>query len=549
MKFTADFETTTNPNDCRVWAVGICDIDDPNKFYCYNTIDALFRFMQYRPGSTYYFHNLKFDGEFVLDYLFKHGFTHTKNREPKEKEFTTLISDRGVWYSITICFDADCTVYIYDSLKILTMSVEKVAKAFNLDIRKGEIDYDVPRKRFHKLTNEEYLYVKNDVEIMARALQVMFKNGHTKMTQGSNAMADYKRRITYKRFERYFPIPEYDKEVRDAYKGAFTYCNPKFRGKDVGAGIVLDINSLYPWVMREKMLPYKEGKHFDGQYIKDGDYPLYTQYIDCCFKLKEGFLPTIQLKNSLSFNPVEYVEYSGEEPITMCMTNVDLDIFFKHYDVWDIHYHGGWKFQASNSMFKIFVDYWTEQKIKASEEGNIGMRLISKINMNSLYGKFALNPNVCSKIPVFMDGQVKYIRGEQETRDPIYIPVGAFITAYARATTITAAQSQYDRFIYADTDSLHMVGTDLPDNLDIHQTRLGAWKHEGTFTRARFIRSKTYIEEMDGELHITCAGMPKRCHKYVTWDNFKEGSVFPGKFQFSHVPGGIVLKDIDFTIK
>ena len=43
--------------------------------------------------------------------------------------------------------------------------------------------------------------------------------------------------------------------------------------------------------------------------------------------------------------------------------------------------------------------------------------------------------------------------------------------------------------------------------------------------------------------------MPSRCYKYVTWDNFIAGSSFEGKLQFTHVQGGIVLKDIDFTIK
>ena len=51
----------------------------------------------------------------------------------------------------------------------------------------------------------------------------------------------------------------------------------------------------------------------------------------------------------------------------------------------------------------------------------------------------------------------------------------------------------------------------------------GSWKHESSFTRARFIRQKCYIEEIEGKLHITCAGMPKTCYEYVTFENFKKG--------------------------
>lgn len=49
--------------------------------------------------------------------------------------------------------------------------------------------------------------------------------------------------------------------------------------------------------------------------------------------------------------------------------------------------------------------------------------------------------------------------------------------------------------------------------MDIDPVRLGAWKCEGHFTRARFIRQKTYIEEIKNKLKITCASMPSSCYR------------------------------------
>ena len=43
-KFTADFETTTDPNDCRVWAYAICEIGNINNFYYGNSIDEFIEF-------------------------------------------------------------------------------------------------------------------------------------------------------------------------------------------------------------------------------------------------------------------------------------------------------------------------------------------------------------------------------------------------------------------------------------------------------------------------------------------------------------------------
>lgn len=554
MLFTADFETTTDPLDCRVWACGICSIDETHSFKYGNSLDWFIEFAKHNIGSTFYFHNLKFDGEFILCYLFEHGYKHVTDRKKlKTKTFTTLISDKGQFYSLEICFnkDEDKTekITIYDSLKILPFSVEAIAKGFNLPISKLEIDYDEKRKIGHILTPQEIDYLRNDVEIMSRALLTLFNQDLRQMTQGSNALYDYKKIVGKKNFSKWFPIPDYDFDVRQSYKGGFTYCDPRRQGQDIGAGIVLDVNSLYPSVMYYQPLPYGEGIFFEGKYKPDKLYNLYVQMFTCQFELKENYIPTIQLKNNLSFMPTAYLSSSEDEEVTMCLTSVDLELFFEHYRVYNITWHSGWKFKSTTGLFKEYIDKWNAVKMESTLNGNKAMRTLAKLMLNALYGKFALNPNVQSKIPYYDNGIIKYTLGEKETRNPIYIPIGTFITAWARHKTITSAQKVYDRFLYADTDSLHLIGTEIPKGLEVDPVKLGAWKHESTFTRARFVRQKTYIEEIDGELNITCAGMPSRCYKNVTWDNFIAGSSFEGKLQFTHVQGGIVLKDIDFTIK
>lgn len=550
MRFTADFETTTNPDDCRIWATGICSIDEKLDFCYGNNIEYFLWHASKHKNATYYFHNLKFDGEFIINHLFRNDFSYLTNRRYlTPHSFTTLISDKGQFYSMEIMLDEGNRIKILDSLKILPFSVDEIAKGFNLPINKLEIDYSKEREIGHKLDEQEVDYLRVDVEIMARSLKILFDQGLTQMTQGSNALHDYKKIIGKKNFARWFPIPTYDFDIRQSYKGGFTYCDPRFQGRDIDEGIVLDVNSLYPSVMYYEKLPYGEGIFFEGKYVKDDLYNLYVQMITCQFELKENHIPTIQLKNNLSFIPTQYLSSSGDEEVTMCLTSVDLKLFFEHYNVYNITYHSGWKFKSTTGLFKDYIDKWNKIKVESTINGNKAMRTLAKLMLNALYGKFALNPHVQSKHPYFEDDMVKYRLGEKETRDPIYIPVGTFITAWARYKTISSAQKVYDRFLYADTDSLHLIGTEIPAELEIDPVKLGAWKHESTFTRARFIRQKTYIEEIDGNINITCAGMPSRCYQHVTWDNFVKGSSFPGKLQFTHVKGGIVLKDIDFTIK
>ena len=252
-KFTADFETNVDELDCRVWTYALCEIGNTDNFIYGNNIEDFIKWCANKKENyVLYFHNLKFDGEYIFSYLLSNGYKVIKDKKQREdKTFTTLISDMGQFYSIEIYFETKNPkhvnkVTIYDSQKILNMTVEKIAEDFNLPIKKLEIDYKEYREIGHILTEQEVNYIRNDVEIMARALEIMFKENLTKMTIGSDALASYK--SINKNFNRYFPVLPYeiDKDIRQSYKGGFTYLNDIYKEKETGGGIVLDVNSLYP---------------------------------------------------------------------------------------------------------------------------------------------------------------------------------------------------------------------------------------------------------------------------------------------------------------
>lgn len=210
MILAADFETTTNPEDCRVWAWAVCEVGNPSYFQHGNSIDSFVDYMEKSKNSTFYFHNLKFDAEFLFVWLFEHGFKHVKDRsEEATKTFTTLISDMGQFYSVKIIFEkkGKKTKYakIYDSLKILPFKVEEIAKGFGLPISKLKLDYKTDREVGHALTPHEIAYIRNDVDIVARALKVLFDQNLPKITQGSNALHDYKQTVGGRNFDAWFP--------------------------------------------------------------------------------------------------------------------------------------------------------------------------------------------------------------------------------------------------------------------------------------------------------------------------------------------------------
>lgn len=543
--WVSDFETTTDPDDCRVWAWAVCNVDDHDDVEIGNSIDGFISWCSSR-NSVVYFHNLAFDGSFILDYILRDGFVHVDGK-PRSGDFTTLISDTGKFYSITVRWYNGNLTEFRDSIKKLPMSVSNVAKAFDLEETKGEIDYHATRPVGHKLTDEEKDYIIADVQIIAKALAIQLNQGMKKLTVGSDSLHQFKTMMGKREFSRLFPLLplDADAEIRSAYRGGWTYADERTRGRVVGRGRAYDVNSLYPHVMRSALLPYGEPVYVRGVPEPTRDRPLYVASVTLTAKLKKNHVPCIQIKKSPFFVGTEY-QKNISEPTTVFCTNVDLDLWSDHYDLDILSYNGAWMFHGATGMFDDYVDTWSQ--IKENETG--GLRAIAKLHLNSLYGKFATNPHVVPKVPILEDDRVKLVNGPEDERSPVYTPMGVFITAYARDKTIRAAQEHYDSFLYADTDSLHLLCEENPTTLDIDPKRLGAWKHEYTFKHALFARAKAYTVQLEDDSYVThIAGLPDTVAKQVRFDDYLSGKTFRGKLQPKRVPGGIVLEDVGFTLQ
>lgn len=510
-----------------------------------------------------FFHNLKFDGHFLIDWLLNNGFDYIhdpENRTIPKGCFTAIISATNKFYSITIRWANGNTTELRDSAKKLPMSVARVAKAFKLPMSKGDIDYHKPRPVGYEPTAEEWDYLERDVRIIAYALKEVIESGMTRLTVASDSLAEYKR-LMDKRFDRLFPIlsDEQDAEIRRAYRGGFTIRDERYRGKITSRGLVFDVNSLYPSVMYNSIIPYGEPVYQSGKVSVDERYPCAIFSVTFTAKIKPNHIPCIQIKGSSIFGATEYLS-EIKEPVTLMVTNVDWALWQDHYDIDILAYGGGWKFFGTQGMFNSYIDKW--MAVKVNSEG--GQREIAKLHLNSLYGKFATNPNVTGKMPVLKDGVVKFVMGPEATKPPVYTAAGVFITSYARDLTIRAAQANYSTFAYADTDSLHLIDdgswtgtyTDpdgvthvVPENLDIHPSRMGAWKLEYGFERAAFVRAKAYLEEKaDGSYKVAWAGLPQGVAENMTFDSLVDGAVVWGKLVPRSVPGGVVLEDTPYTI-
>lgn len=571
--YMCDFETRAGEKAIEekktwVWAWGMVPINNPNEFHHGATIGSFMSWLlSLRKKSTLYFHNLKFDGSFIIDWLLKNGWIYAKNsKDVKAGEFSVLMSEMGIVYSITLGLKSGTRtrVEIRDSFKKLPFSVKKIGKDFKTKKQKTSIDYVLDRPEGYIMEGHELEYLHNDVAIVAEVLATLYEDGMTAMTIGSDCLAKYKEMFGKEKFKEHFPqlstLEDY--YGRRSYKGGWCFGRPEYLGLLQHNGGTWDVNSLYPSMMHsnEYMLadgkkcinlyPVGEGEYFTGEPKKTMQRPLYIVRFDAMFNVKHNHLPTVQIKNSSRFQPNEYITET-DEIVELYMTNVDFELFLKHYDCSYLDIKDGYSYMGRAGMFDEYVDKFMKDKI----EGEGAVKQEAKLFLNNLYGKFAQKIESSNKHPYLNGNKVSYECEVGEDRKPVYIPVGTFVTAYARRFTITAAQENFHIFRYADTDSIHCTGQ--PIGIIEHDYKLCCWKHECAWDEALFVRQKTYAERVEGKWDIKCAGMNmdskevlmKRLEREPI-TIFKKGLRIEGKkLRQATVEGGIILIPTDFQIR
>ena len=560
-----DFETTVYAEQSRtdVWAAAMCELytEDCEVFH---SVEEWFRYCRSLSGNICcYFHNLKFDGSFILDYLmnvleYKQAYDivgggdvidgkkyqeivkFRKMKDMNNKTFRYTISDMGMWYSITIKVDGRI-IEIRDSLKLLPFSVREIGRSFGTKHRKLDMEYEGFRYPGCEITPEEQEYIKNDVYVVKEALEIMFNEGHNHLTIGSGCLEEYKGIIGKKSYAEMFPDvykTEIDEDqfgcdnagtyIHRSYKGGWCYLAEGKENKHYHNGVTVDVNSLYPSVMHSdsgSLYPVGEPHFWIGDIPEEAKGPLRYYFVRfrTRFRIKPGYLPFIQIKGNLLYSPNEclktsdvqdpktgeyhrfYKGFDGEKVesfVTLTMTMTDYELFLEHYNVKGMQILDGCWFEAKRGIFDEYIEKY--KQIKMNSKG--ARRQIAKLFLNNLYGKMASSTiSSFKKAYVGPDGSIGFETIIEHAKKPGYIPVGSAITSYARNFTIRAAQKNYhgvDKpgFIYADTDSLHI---DLPIDqvvgVPLHDTEFNHWKCESCWDDALFVRQKTYTEHVTHE--------------------------------------------------
>lgn len=584
--FMGDFETTVYKGqvNTEVWASALVELFSDKVTILHSISETFDYLVSLNCNVVVYYHNLKFDGAFWLSYLlvdkkFTQAYDKIGDKETDVKwkqqfkmfnnTFKYSISDRGMWYSIIVKVK-NHFIEIRDSLKLLPFSVKRIGESFGTKHKKLDMEYTGFRYAGCEITKEEQEYIANDVLVVKEALEIMFKQGHNKLTIGSCCLEEYKKicrssleiQLDYaEMFPNLYDFKidkqehKYDNAgdwLRKSYRGGWCYLVKGKENKIKTNGTTADVNSLYPSMMSSKSgnkypigLPkFWTGNFIPAQALKENMY--YFVRIKTRFYIKDNYLPFIQIKGDLKYKGTEsletsdvynhengdyfpyYIDKDGniqQAKVELTLTMTDYQLIKEHYELVDFEILDGCYFYSMVGIFDEYINKYA--KIKKESKG--ALRELAKLFLNNLYGKMASSTDSSFKIAYVKDDKsIGFMQVVENEKKPGYIAIGSAITSYSRNFTIRAAQKNYygaekRGFIYADTDSIHcdLLPQEIK-GIEVDDKEFCCWKLESCWDKAIFTRQKTYIEHVTHENlipleeskqynNIKCAGMPKKC--------------------------------------
>jgi hypothetical protein len=508
-------------------------------------------FTRINKNHKIYFHNLSgFDAFFLLRYLIKLGYK------------ITPLMHSGKIISIGVN-NGKYNFTIRDSNLLLLSSLQKLAISFEVDSLKGifpfylkDIKYkgDFPKYELfnsNKLSYIEYLeykknhgnrtwffkyesikYCSNDslvlFQIINKFAQFIYKqfrlNINTYPTIPSLAFAIFR--------SKYLPkdtVPiikgKIKEEIQLGYTGGSTdmFIPKPLNGNKIYA---YDVNSLYPFVMLNNDYPVGDPIYFEklrNRNLQD-NLDLFGHFyvkVTTPLDLKH---PILQLHhNNRTVAPLGSFEgwFFSEELKNALIFGYKIEII------------NGYLFDKLN-LFKGFVE--DLYNLRTSFPKNHPMNHISKIIMNSLYGRFGMT-DTFSEIEIIDNKELKLedFKGEIEEiidfdnhkllklknsrslsndlndsteAHNVNIAIASAVTAYARIHMSQFKNNpSLPNLYYTDTDSCYFDGPLDPSF--ISSTQLGKLKLEGIYDQALFLAPKVYSLKNESEEVIKIKGLTK----------------------------------------
>jgi hypothetical protein len=376
-------------------------------------------------------------------------------------------------------------------------------------------------------------YCRRDVDILAEYLLAFYRFllqndlAGLGLTLASQAFRSYR--------HRFMSHPIYlhnDKEAtlleRDSYTGGRVEAF-YIGSKSGGDYFKLDVNSMYPYVMKEQLYPYEFVSYAEGLSLQQLSRLMQKYYVIAEVEVKtDRNLYPIRRAHKLIFPIGSFIA---------CLHHGELEQALAHDEI-----RGAKRVVIYNQadIFSSYVDFFYNLKLQAEDRKDSVARYQAKILLNSLYGKFGQRSVVSklydnpqglsySRVTGFSESlgynvEVNYIGSQIEVRykagESVYSfpAISGGVTAYARLYLYRLMdQAGLANVFYIDTDSLivNLEGYHRLKSL-IHPSNLGSIKLESQASQFSIFGAKDYIF---GE-EVKHKGLPKAARPLndTTWE-------------------------------
>jgi len=411
-----------------------------------------------------------------------------------------FIYDKGLTYILSVTKDKK-KIYALSTTNFFETSLKKLGDMLGLP----KLDVD-----FETVSEPDLIkYCKRDTEILVKALQsyigFLQSNdlGKFCFTKSSQALHAYRHRFMQSKIY----VHNWESGVsveRSSYFGGRTeaFHLGKVKG---GPFVSLDVNSMYPYVMRNKRMPTRLVDYRDECEVSDVKWMLQKFCLIARCRLDTDQALYAKRYNGKCCFPV------GRFETTLCTEGIHYALSRGHLvSLTDVCIY------EQGFIFKDYVDFFHGLKIRFTKERNdIWVYLIKK-NLNSLYGKFGQKMSVTTeREDMTCDGYYRIDVYDLETGEKgieyklfnkvvtemgckeganTLVAIASHITEYARIYLWTLMERiGVKNVLYCDTDSIKFRRKYLPmlrDKLDRYE--LGKLKLEETFSLFKIFGLKSY---------------------------------------------------------
>lgn len=478
----------------------VAGVYDGSEFKHFDSLGDVLRYLESRKIEKVFAHfGGKYDFLFLLDFIDKHG----KNEFVFEK---AIPRGSGLLMFDVVCAKSSHKITFTDSSALLPFSLDSLTKSFGVAHLKKKYDYE---KMPDKADAELLTYLEYDCKGLYEVLRKfyswdMFDDASHAITTASQTLNVFSKKLQDGYSIRSLSSFE-DAFVRQSYFGGRTEIfKPLFVGGGDKKISCYDVNSLYPSVMLEPM-PTNPKRWVST--IIDGAMGFY----ECEVFVPDMFIPPLGVRALLPSGK-KLIFPTGI--IKGVFSSIELENAVKH-GCKIMRVKKGLIFENAGPIFKDYILSLYQRRLEAKKMGDGVSDVLSKLMMNSLYGRFGLrvdNREILVSKPDEKDYYVDIVWSKEsgltmykkktEISSFNNVAISAWITSLARVKMYESLVS-CDCY-YTDTDSLFTT-----DKLK-ESNKLGELKHEYSAESACFLLPKTYIVQGKDLKKVVMKGFDKK---------------------------------------